>query len=364
MLRSGIWILILGSVFLPVVALGQTPPVESVEDVTQVGAGQAAEPVVPSGQTAAAAASAPACKLWACGVSRERREKALKLYNDGNKLFDELHYADAVQLYEEALAAWEHPRIHYNLMLALMELERPIAAYESGLAALGYDGAALKEQQRHEARRHVQNLRGQLAEVTVETAVDGMSVAMDGEQLLTKPGRVTRLVEPGEHSIVARKAEHLNNQGVVELWPRERKTVTLDMLRKDEEYLVTRRWERWMPYAVLAGAAGVGLAGGLLQWRSSVNNRAFGALFADECEPPLGCKRADYTADMVARETRYTWYRRTGLGTLALGGAAAAAGLVLWYLNRPTVRANPRRDTLFRVSVTSQGAGALLSYGF
>src|SRR5690606_31593180 len=53
-------------------------------------------------------------KPWAAGVSAEDQAKALELYRQGNELFEQARYLDALAKYEVALAAWDHPSIRYN----------------------------------------------------------------------------------------------------------------------------------------------------------------------------------------------------------------------------------------------------------
>src|SRR5690349_1908096 len=80
--------------------------------------GGAAEPV--SDATARLKTSE---RPWAAGVSAERQEAALKHLQEGNGLLKESLFVAAAKVYRQALTEWDHPGIHYNLALALLNLD-------------------------------------------------------------------------------------------------------------------------------------------------------------------------------------------------------------------------------------------------
>ena len=59
-------------------------------------------------------------KPWARGVSKERRAKAQALLERGNTAFLANRFKEALELYEEAVAAWDHPAIRFNAVRALV----------------------------------------------------------------------------------------------------------------------------------------------------------------------------------------------------------------------------------------------------
>jgi hypothetical protein len=124
------------------------------------------------------------------------------------------------------------------------------------------------------------------------------------------------------------------------------------MLSTAEALVTTRRWDAWQPWAVVGAGAGIGLIGGLFEWRSEVNNARFARLFEDREECELGCLQREFSDEMKTRQQRYRWYRRLGHGATVAGGAAMLGGLVLIYLNTPHQIENPERHRLVRTSVT------------
>ena len=68
---------------------------------------------------------------WAVGVSAEQQKTALAKFRQANELLNNGLFARAAESYKAALESWKHPAIHYNLALALMNVDQPIEAYES-----------------------------------------------------------------------------------------------------------------------------------------------------------------------------------------------------------------------------------------
>src|SRR5690349_12569407 len=108
-----------GAVLL--VALGgvaRAEPVPGAVPDEPSGKGGATEPV--SDATARMKTSE---RPWAAGVSPERQEAALKHLQEGNGLLKESLFVAAAKVYRQALTEWDHPGIHYNLALALLNLD-------------------------------------------------------------------------------------------------------------------------------------------------------------------------------------------------------------------------------------------------
>src|SRR6476659_107119 len=80
---------------------------------------------------------------WAQGVSQPEQQAALKLFHDGNVSLNDGLFAKAADNYREALKHWDHPAIHYNLALALMNLDQTIDAYDNMQASVKFGEAPL-----------------------------------------------------------------------------------------------------------------------------------------------------------------------------------------------------------------------------
>ena len=172
-------------------------------------------------------AAQPSARPWAEGVSPEDRTRALALFAEGNQAWDDALFAEAANKYRAAAEHWAHPGIHYNLAKALIHLEQPVEAYASVLLALAYGPDALARDQYREAENYKTLLSQQLAVVHGTCDVDGAEVTLDGERWFSCPSRQTRMLEPGEHAIVATKDGHLPAQEQVLLMPGTEHTVTL-----------------------------------------------------------------------------------------------------------------------------------------
>lgn len=288
---------------------------------------------------------------WYCDVSQENQARAMAMFEEGNQLFDDSLMVQSVARYREALGRWDHPAIHYNLMLALSALDRPIEAYQSSLAALRHDGGGLQPSEHHRAKDYQRILRGRVAVLELVCDEPGATVTLDGQALLQCPGRVQRLVLPGQHEVVARKPGYLTTHRALVLEAEKPLTVAVHLLPKEEGMVPVQRWSRWKPWTVAGVGAGLALVGGAFQWRSSAANDAFAAQVEVDCAVD-GCETL--SDDLRAPYRRYTWYQRVANGSYAVGGAVALTGLALVYMNRPSYIENPARRDLVRVTAAPQ----------
>jgi hypothetical protein len=214
---------------------------------------------------AAARVPPPACqdeRPWYCGVSEADKEQALALYTQGNQLFDDSLFPTAVNRYREALTHWNHPGIHYNLMLGLVALDESIEAYRSSIEALRYGTAALEPDEHRRAQDYQKLLRGRVVDLTVACDEPGAVVTLDGKIILEEPGEVHLFASPGQHELVARKPGYLPTHHSLMLLASEATSVQICMLPATEALITTRRWEAWQPWAVVGAGVGVGLTGG------------------------------------------------------------------------------------------------------
>lgn len=294
-------------------------------------------------------------RTWHCGVSAEDQERALELYEQGNQFFDDNDFFAAVARYRAALAHWNHPAIHYNLMLALVGLDQPIEAFQASTEALRYGVQALKLEEYHRAVDYQRLLRRQIASLEVTCNEPGAVVSVDGKEVLQGPGTIHLLMRPGQHEVAARKDGYLTTHHTIVTVSEKPVSLKLRLLPQAKAMVPVRRRPAWQPWAVVSTGVGIGLVGGALEWRADVNNRLFQSSFAKHCEndPALrGCYANQYTPEMKSQWTRYTWYRRVGHGASIAGGMAALSGLVLVYLNREQHIENPERRNLVHISVT------------
>lgn len=282
--------------------------------------------------TATALADEPE-RPWARGVPKERQQQALELFRDGNvKLRDALFKA-ARDRYVEALAVWDHPAIHYNLSLSLMNLEQPVEAYEHLLLALKYGAAPLDAEKMDQALRYKSLVEHQLTKLTVTCELAGATVRVDGNPLTLDAGRWHGMVRAGRHSIVATKDGYVPAEVAETFVGGEAKDVVLTLFRTEELTEYRRLWPVAFPWAVLAAGAVVAGTGAGLHAASRGEFDAYDR-GVSACATPAAAGCVPST-ELAQRRLSGQGLQAVAVTSYVVGGAALAAGAVLLYLNRP-----------------------------
>lgn len=283
---------------------------------------------------------------WAKGVSKQNQDTALELFRAANVLVKESLFVVAVEKYRKALELWDHPAIHYNLALALMNLDQPIEVHEHLVAALRYGPDPLESEKFEYARNYKTLVEKQLATVDITCNTPGATVTMDGQTLFVAPGRYSGLVRPGAHSIVATLQGYLPTDQSRTLLPGETTQLDMKMFTSDDLVRYKRRWPAAMPWLVMG--AGLAVAGG----SSWVHLRArddFSAFQAGIVE----CGGCVPTAALASRRSQGNLMQNAAIGGYALGGAAVIGGAVLAFLNQPQAyRIEPGQAAQESVSIT------------
>ncbi len=283
---------------------------------------------------------------WAKGVPPAKQEKALSLFRDGNAALKESLFLKAAQLYREALQSWDHPAIHYNLALVLVNLDQPLETHQNLLAALKYGASPLDSDKFEQAQRYKALVEKQLAKVEIRCALEGAMVKLDGVELFVGPGHYEGLVRAGLHTIIATHEGYLTNEQSEALAGSSSRVFDLKLLTPDDLTEYRRRWDSFVPWTFVA--AGVVVAGGGVGLHLAAKNafRVYDSEIA-------GCSVGSTTngcvpgLDVAATRSRGDTYQALAITAYAVGGAALATGAVLLYLNR----LQPYRTT---VGVTPQ----------
>lgn len=269
---------------------------------------------------------------WAEGVSADDQALARELFEEANRLMDDALFSEAAALYREALEHWQHPRLSFNLALALMEQERAIAAYRAFGEALRYGVAGLEAERFELAERYRALLAKQIAELHITCDEPGAEVALDGEVVLQGPGEYRDLVLVGAHRVVASKPGYAAVTRSLVLAAGDERAVALKLLRLDQlTREVTPSGYKW-GWITLGTGAALASVGGLLSWRSLDGYARYDAEVAARC--PEGCSSEEQTAFSDIR-TGAERDEKLALAAYVAGGAAAMAGLVLAYVYRP-----------------------------
>lgn len=151
---------------------------------------------VPWGAYAVEASSSP---------SGDRKAAARALFEEGLKLLEAEHWAAARDKFERARQLHASPRITYNLTTALVQLGRLV--YASELLRELTTTAAVERGVQTAAESRLRDLRGRIGSlnVTVDGDRNGLVVELDGRPFDLALLDVPTPVDPGEHTLAARR---------------------------------------------------------------------------------------------------------------------------------------------------------------
>ncbi|MFL5357674.1 hypothetical protein [Archangium sp.] len=283
---------------------------------------------------------------WAKGVSKQDQDTALELFRAANVLVKESIFVVAVEKYRKALELWDHPAIHYNLALALMNLDQPIEVHEHLVAALRYGPEPLENEKFEYARNYKTLVEKQLARVDITCNTPGATVTMDGQTLFVAPGRYAGLVRPGAHSIVATLQGYLPTDQSRTVLPGETTQLDMKMFTSEDLVRYKRRWPAAIPWLVMGAGLAVAGGGSWLHLQARDDFSAFEAGIT-ECG---GCVPA---AELASRRSQGNLMQNAAIGGYAVGGAAVITGAVLAFINQPQAyRIDPGQASQDSVSIT------------
>jgi hypothetical protein len=272
---------------------------------------------------------------WAKGVSQDEQKAALALFNEGNSLLRDALFPKAVEKYRGALAHWDHPAIHYNLALALVNLDQPVEMYEALDKAMAFGAAPLDADKFDRAKGYKTLVEKQLALVELSITVPDAVVVFDGKEVLKGPGTWEARVRAGEHSVVARAAGYSPTQLNQRIGGGEVSRLDLKLFTDSELTRYKRRYPTWLPWAVAgAGVAIVGV-GGLLHVSAKNGFDDFDEAIRQcaESQTSGGCMPGSSVFDKKSSaETRQT----IAITAYTVGALALAGGVVLIILNQPS----------------------------
>jgi hypothetical protein len=267
-------------------------------------------------------------------VSADDEQAALIAFRQGNAQLNDGFFKKSVEGYREALSHWNHPAIHYNLALALINLDQPIEVFDELTRAMAYGAAPLggKEKFDH-AKEYMRLVQGQLADIEVSCDKIGAKVSVDGKEVFIAPGKFAQKVRVGKHTFYADKQGYNARITAPYIGPGETFRVELKLYTAEEITRYRRKWQNtWFPYVVLGAGAVVGLAAGGIELSAQSSYDQFNARVAACNQPGQGCK-IDTPGTTSARDSGNT-KRLIGYVGYGAAGAAIATGAVLLWLNR------------------------------
>ena len=280
-------------------------------------------------------------------VTKADEDCALRAFHQGNDLLNNGLFPQAVARYREALRCWDHPGIHYNLALALINLDQPIEVYEQLNEAIKYGSDPLDEGKFEHAKEYLKLVAGLLADVEVSCDKPGAKVAVDGKEVFVAPGSFKAKVRVGKHTFYGEKEGYNARVTAPFIGPGETFRIELKLYTAEELTRYRRRWDKtWMPYTVIGAGVLVGLIGGGLELSANSTYKDYQGQVA-RCNTTAQACEIEKHPDLVDMRKSGDTKRTLGFVGYGVAGAAVATGALLAYLNRRTpyqIRPEERDD--------------------
>lgn len=298
---------------------------------------------------------------WSVGVSPVRQRQALEKFQQGNISLADSRYREALLVFQEALQLWDHPAIHFNIAVCLINLDRPIEAYDHLARGMEYGEEPLGKAVHAQGETYKKLLDGSVAKLTVRTKQTGVVISLDGKDVFTGPGEKEILVSPGSHQLVAKKNSLLPLTKKLEMRGGESVDENIHLIPFNATPTKqVRRWKPWVPWAVAGSGAAVGLIGVGLQGLASSDFSAYDKAISSDC--PGGCMNDEIRSSVRSIRKRAELERGIGIGALVTGGVAVAAGITMVIMNQPKAVVESRPQVV--PTFTRDGAGVSLSMPF
>lgn len=272
-------------------------------------------------------------KPWVAGVSAAEQQAAQVLFREGNLQLNDGLFVNAAAKYREAIKHWNHPAIHYNLSLALLNLNQPIQVFEELNKALQYGAGPLEKDKYDHAKEYLLLVEKQLADIEVSCDKIGAKVSVDGKEVFIAPGKFSQKVLVGKHTFYADKQGYNARITAPYIGPGEKFRIELKLYTAEELTRYRRKWNNtWFPYVVVGAGAVVGLTAGALELSAQSSYDQFNARVASCNTVSAGCPTT--TPGIVTLRNSGDTKRTLGYVGYGVAGAAVATGAVLLYINR------------------------------
>lgn len=335
----------------------------------------------PVSTVALAAPPAEAERPWAKGVPKDKQDLAIKLFTEGTELLKEAFFTKAVDRYREALQAWDHPAIHFNLAKALLNLDNPVDAYKHFGDSMKYGGPPLNPDQIAQVEKYRKKLYDEdLAEVVITCQEPDAQVALNGEPVFKAPGKWSGVVKPGNVTVIATKEGFQTATSKPNLKVGQKNDITLTLLPLDQSVRYVRPFSQAIPWTVTG--VGIALAGGgaLMGLQAGSAYKEYDNLItkcnAESPENVVGYEgavlgsisRCVPTQEIKDKKSTGELMETLSLVGYIAGGAAVATGIVLFIVNRerPVVEYEETIEGPLTLTpyIGPDGAGVSATIGF
>jgi len=241
---------------------------------------------------------------------------ARELFREGLKLSREDRWEEARLKLEQSLSLKQTPLTYYTLAVAEKKSGHPVAALEHFKVFLAQPRNRKTEGFVPGAKKAVAELEGLVARVTIEVApssVPELEVKIDGEPIPEVALGRPRLVDPGEHEVVARAPGYVSARETFGVEAKKRASVTLTLTPSPD----VSRGEEGHDGILLHAGVGLLAGGGAI----GITGLVVGIIGAGEAAdaPTRDGPEADAALEKAL----------AGDILMGVGGAAAIAGFVL-----------------------------------
>lgn len=271
---------------------------------------------------------------WHQGVEADDKARARDLFEQGVVLHKQLLWADALALYEQALSRWpEHPEIHFYAARALDKLGKFVRAYEHLENSLRWAAQGLNPVDYRFARAmQARLIKEELGRITVIITEPGTRVSLDGKHWFTAPGTEQAVVQHGMHEVVSAKTGYFTEKKSTAIVAGKQATLD-ETMQRDRGVMIRYKLRPWISWVVIGSGAVLGLTGGALFLKASIDFASYDRLLPGEpCYPNCLARDVPY---LTSLHNRAKLEQKLSIGSFAAGGAALTVGLALLLVNRP-----------------------------
>ena len=136
-------------------------------------------------------------------ANTQAKAKAQSLLTEGSALYEKGDYADALERFKQAYAAYDSPKLLFNIGQANRDLGRPVEALEAFEQFLiGARDAAPETIE--DAQKSVDELQKKLGRLRVECETENATISLDGKDVGVTPLTKLLWATTGRHQVTAR----------------------------------------------------------------------------------------------------------------------------------------------------------------